>query len=331
MNKTPVAHPVFKIVMNGRDVTADLSERLLSVSYTDFEEGQADTIDIRLEDIDGRLRGPWFPEQGYKLSLQFGYQGMPLQKANDFEIDEIEGEGPPDVVTIRAISAGVKTPYRTNKGRAYEGMTLAALAQRIARRLKLQLVGNIEPINLERVTQIHEHDLTFLRRVAGEYGYAFSVKGTKMVFFKRSELNIRDVIFTLHRTDLTRYSMRDKIMGIPKSAEVSYHDPKTKRVKHYKVENTDRNTSADVVKLNVRAESEQQAKAKAKAAIEEANADATTMNLTIFGNPKAVAGINFRLDGMGKFGGVWHIVKSRHDIDRSSGYRTEIEAKRVSL
>lgn len=316
--------------MNGRDVTADLSKMLLSVSYQDCEEGEADTIDIRLEDIDGRLRGPWFPEQGYKLYLEFGYEGQLRQPSGDFEIDEIAGEGPPDVVTIRAISAGVKTPYRTHQGRAYEGMTLAALARRIARRLKLQLVGKIEPINLQRLTQIHENDLTFLRRVAGEYGYAFSVKGLKMVFFKRSELNSRDVIFTLHRTDLTRYSMRDKIMGIPKAAEVSYLDPKTKHLKHYKVVNTDRNTSADVVKLNLRAESEHQAKAKAMAALEEANAEATTMNLTIFGNPVAVAGINFRLEGMGKFDGVWHIIKSRHDIDRSSGYRTEIEAKRVS-
>ncbi len=84
MNKTPVLHPKFKIVMNGRDVTVDISKSLLSVSYVDAEEGQADTIDIRLEDVDGKFRGPWFPEQGYRLSLEFGYEGTPLQKAGDF-------------------------------------------------------------------------------------------------------------------------------------------------------------------------------------------------------------------------------------------------------
>lgn len=329
MSLAPVLHPAFRIVMNGRDVTADLSKKLLSVSYTDYEEGQADTIDIRLEDVDGKLRGPWFPEQGYTLNLKFGYEGTPLREAGEFEIDEIQAEGPPDVVAIRAIAAGVKTSYRTHKAKAYDDVTLHALAQRIARRLRLQLVGNIEPIPLRRVTQVYEKDLEFLRRVAGEYGYAFSVKGSRMVFFKRGELYGEDAIFTLRRGDLSRYQLRDKIMDVPKSAEVSYHDPKTKRLVRHKVENTDRNTSGDKIKLNVRVENSQQAKAKAMAAIEEANADATTMNLSFFGNPKAVAGINFRLEDMGRFDGVWHIVMSRHDMDRSGGYRTEIEAKRI--
>ncbi len=235
------------------------------------------------------------------------------------------------MIVIRAISAGVKTPLRTPEAKAYDGLTLMQLAQRIARRRKLKLVGKIEHINLQRMTQIHEHDLAFLRRVADEYGYSFTVKGEKLVFFNRGKLYEAEAIFTLRRTDLTSYRMRDKIMGVPRSAVVSSHDPKTKKLNHYKVENTGRRTSADVIKLNYRAESEQQAKAKAQAALVKANSEATTLSLTLFGNPKAVAGISFRLEDMGKFGGLWHIVESRHEISRGSGYVTMIEAKRVSL
>jgi len=327
--RKPVPHPVFKVQMNNKDVTAVLTPHLLSVSYVDFLEGEADTLDVRVEDVDGRFRGKWYPAKGQTLELEFGYEGETLQKAGLFEIDEIEGEGPPDVVVIRAIAAGVKSPQRTHQGKAYDNTTLAAIAQQVARRLKLQLKGKIEPIKITRVTQIHENDLTFMRRLAGEYGYAFSVKGSKMVFFKKAELRQCKPILVLNRTDLTRYHIRDKIMGVPKDAQVAYHDPKTKRLKHYKVRNTDVATSDDRIKLNVRAETDEQARVKAQAALDDANADATQLELTVIGNPKLVAGINFSLDGMGRFGGTYQVVRSRHDIERGSGYRTEIEAKRV--
>jgi phage protein D len=328
-NRRPVAHPVFKVKMNGTDVTAILTPFLLSVSYTDFLEGEADTLDIRLEDSDGRFRGEWFPAKGQTLELEFGYEGQPLRKPDVFEIDEIEGEGPPDVVVIRAISSGVNGLHRTMKSKAYENTTLAAIAQQVARRLKLTLVGKIEPIKINRVTQIYENDLTFMDRLAGEYGYSFSRKGTKMVFFKRAELRQCKPILVIDRTDLTRYHIRDKIMDIAKTGTAAYHDPKTKRLKHYKVQDTTRATSDYEVKVNVRAESEAQAKTKAKAALEKANEDATQLEITVFGNPKLVAGINFDLTGMGRFGGTYHVVRSRHDIERSGGYRTEVEAKRI--
>lgn len=324
-----VPHPVFLVTIAGRNVTADLTPFVLSVSYTDFEEGQADTIDIRLEDVDGRFRGSWYPTKGDAVMLRLGFQGQPLLDAGRFEIDQIGLGGPPDIVTLSAIAAGVTTPYRTHQGRAYENTTLDAIARRVAQRLKLQLVGTIEPIQIRRATQIHENDLTFLRRLAGEYGYAFSVKGARMVFFKHAELWLQETILTLDRTELTRYHLKDKIMGVVGEAKVAYHDPKTKRTKHYTVRDTSRATSSDSLKLNSRAESAAQAQAKARAALDKANGEGTVLEGTVYGNPKLVAGINFGLSGMGVLGGGYHVVRSRHDIDRDGGYRTEFEAKRV--
>lgn len=331
-NKQPVPHPVFKVVMNGKDVTAVLTPYLLSVKYTDFEEGEADTLDITVEDADGKFKGPWYPVKGQTLEMEFGYEGQTMQKAGLFEIDEIDADGPPDVVMIRSIAIGVKHQFRTRQGKAYDNTTLAAIAQQVARRLKLQLVGKIEPIQIIRTTQINETDLTFLKRLAGSYGYAFSVKGAKMVFFKRSDLRSRKPILTLDRTELAHYHLRDKLMGVATSAQVSYHDPKTKLLKHYRVQDTSRATSGDVIKLNVRAESDAQAKAKAKAALEKANENATELELTpTDGNPMLIAGINFELTGMGKFGGIFHVVKSVHDLNRGSGYRVDVDAKRALI
>jgi len=322
--------PRFEITMAGHNVTAALTPYLLSATYTDYVEGQSDTLEIAVEDTDGRFRTTWYPTQGDALQLKLGYQDTTLLDCGGFEIDEIELEGPPDTVSIRAVSAGVLRPQRTHMGRAYESTTLATIARQVAVRLKLSLVGTIEAIPIRRVTQINESDLTFLHRLAGEYGYAFSVKGTRLVFAKRAELRAAKVVLTLSRSDLARYRLRDKIMGVVHEAQASYHDPKTKRLRHYKLRDTSRAAaSADKVKVVTRAESDEQARAQASSALAEANIEATALTLTVEGDPRLMAGVNFTLTDMGKLSGTYHVVMSRHTIGRSDGYTTEIEAKRV--
>jgi phage protein D len=325
-----VPHPAWSLTMNGREVTRDLSKYVLSVTYEDHEEGEADTVDVSLEDADGRFRGDWYPTKGDTLGLRIGYEGAPLVDCGRFEIDEITLAGVPDVVTIRAVATGVTQPRRTREGRAYENTTLRGIAETVARRAKLQVVGTIEPIKIGRVTQIYENDLEFLRRVANEYGYAFSVKGTQLVFVKRADLAKGKSVLTLARKDLRPYSFRDKIMGVVAETEVSYHDPKTKRTRKAKVKDTSRTTGGDTLKLNIRAESSEQAKAKAAAASEAANREATTCEATTFGDPRLVAGINVTLADFGALSGLYHIKRSRHSLDRSGGYRTEFEGRRVS-
>jgi len=294
-------------------------------------EGEADTLDITVEDTDGLFKDQWYPKKGQTLALEFGYEGQALQSAGLFEVDEIDISGPPDQVTIRGIATGVMKAFRTSQGRAYDNTTLSAIAQQVAKRLKLKLVGTIEAIQITRATQIYESDLAFLGRLAGEYGYAFSIKGETLIFYKRTALRSSAPVLTLKRTDLERYHIRDKIKDVAKAAQVSYHDAKTKRLKQSRVQQgAQLDTSDYEVKINVRAESDAQARVKAAAALDKANEDATQLELTVFGNPLLVAGINFMLADMGKLSGSYHVDMSRHISNRDSGYSTELEAKRVT-
>ena len=45
--------------------------------------------------------------------------------------------------------------------------------------------------------------------------------------------------------------------------------------------------------------------------------------------PGLVAGINVELAGFGQLSGTWQVAKSVHRIDRSGGYVTELELRRV--
>lgn len=326
---TTVPHPIFQITLAGRQVTADLSPFVLRVSYTDYEEGQSDTIEITMEDMDKRFLGSWYPTKGDRVHLKMGYQGESLLDCGEFEIDEIELTGVPDTVTLRALSAGVTRPQRTHNGRAYDNTTLSAIAQRVAARLKLTLVGKIAPIKVTRITQVHENDLTFMRRLAGEYGYAFSVKGAKMVFFKLTELHQSKPVLTLRRGDLKRYTFRDKIKDVVKQTKVAYLNPATGRKLSHVVRDTNLQTSGDTLKLNVRVENQEQAILKAEAAMTRQNLESTVATATVEGNQKLVAGVNYTQADMGNLNGDYHIVMTRHEIERGGGYTTELEAKRV--
>ena len=327
-----VPSPRLVVTYNGRDITVDISPMLTELTYTDYIEGESDTLELALENADGLWLDAWYPQHGDKVNAQIGYAEGAMLPCGDFEIDEVELDGPPDVIRIKALAAGVKRSVRTRNGRAYEATTLRDIAATIARRNKLKLEGKIEAIKIARVTQVFETDLTFLKRVSSEYGYSFSVRGNALCFFKRTDLKAEKAAVVLTRTDVTRYRFRDKVHGVALSATVSYHDPRAKRTRRAQALDAQAKTNrrgVDELKLNIRAETDEQAKVKAEAALDRANEDQTGASLTLPGTVKLVSGVNATLQSFGQMDGKYTVTQSRHRFSRSGGYGTEIELKRV--
>ena len=144
-----VPHPVFMLSYGQKNITNDITPYVLSVTYTDYLSGQSDELEVELEDADGRWINAWYPGKGDTLSLRIGYEAAPLLPCGTFEIDEIEFARPPSTVSIRGLATGIRKSVRTRTGRAYENTTLAAIAQRIAKRHKMTLVGKIEPLQID--------------------------------------------------------------------------------------------------------------------------------------------------------------------------------------
>lgn len=342
-----VPHPVFVLSYEQKNITSDITPYVRSVTYTDYLSGQSDELEVELEDADGRWVRHWYPGKGDTLSLKIGYEAAPLLPCGAFEIDEIEFAQPPATVSIRGLATGIKKSVRTRVGRAYENTTLAAIAQRIAKRNKLTLTGKIRDIRIDRVTQYQERDVEFLTRLAREYGYAFKIVGSKLVFTELADLRDGGTVATLKATDLIAIRLRDKIKDIYQEAKVKYHDPKTKKLVVYGVKGdqvaevgqtaastkkqSGQSTSGDTLKLSTRSGSKAAAQAKAQAALDDANLQQTAGSLTVPGNPKLVAGTTFELADCGKLSGKYLVESARHRLDRGGGYVTEVEVKRVAL
>ena len=98
------------ISYNGKDISADIAPYLKSLSYRDNLSGEADDLQIVLEDRAGLWQSSWLPEKGASLdvTLKFsqwasltGEKTFPL---GAFEIDEISVSGYPSEVQIKAVS-----------------------------------------------------------------------------------------------------------------------------------------------------------------------------------------------------------------------------------
>lgn len=341
-----VPHPVFMLSYGHKNITEDIEPYVLSVTYTDYLSGQSDELEVQLEDADGRWMRAWYPGKGDSLSLKIGYEAESLLPVGPFEIDEIEFAHPPATVTIRALATGIKKSVRTRVGRAYENTTLAAIAGRIAKRNRLTLTGKIRDIRIDRVTQYQERDVAFLTRLAREYGYAFKIVGSKLVFTELGDLRDGKITATLKLTDLKSISLRDKIKDVYNEVKVKYHNPKTKKLVVYGVKGgqvaavgqttvttrrrSGQSASGDTLKLSTRSGSKAAAQAKAKAALDKSNQQQTGGTLTLIGNPKLVAGNTVQLELGRWLSGKYLIESARHRRDRSSGYTTELEVKRVA-
>lgn len=332
----PVTLPAVQISYEQKDITADITPYLLSLSYTDYLGGQSDELQVDFEDVDGRWLRGWYPEQGDSLSLAIGDQFSGMVKLGNFELAEIEYSHPPSEISLKALSTGITRAQRTRNPRAYEKTTLAVIVRQVAARLKLSVTGTVRDIPIERVTQYQERDIEFLTRLAHEYGHTFKVVDQTLVFMDNAELAKTEAVAVLDARDIKRIRMRDLIKGVPDKVVATGYDAKTKKTVSVTRKAQPRRKSAKRGIGTRRHLSGAFApvchdfkRVAGGAALADAADEQCTGNITLVGNPKLVAGQVVQLKGYGKLSGRYLIKQARHEINRSSGYTTELEVKMV--
>lgn len=361
-----ILKPAYRVIYKGRDITVDVSQYLVMLSYSDAIAGESDEVTLEFEDVEGLWKNTWEPRKGDELRVEFGYKDN-LTPAGTFIIDEITIQGPPDTLTIKALATSTQQSTRTETSQAFEATTLLDIARKIAAKNGLAVEGYIEPdIEINRVTQNRETDLGFLRRIAEEYGYVFSIKGEQLIFTSIYELDAQPTSIEIDKTDISSYSIEDKTTKTYRAVSVSYRSPRKNKTVKYNAtaEQAVRegvplavqvsvasafaaigpvpaqkwaaqeilkqtNYSDDTLELKIRAENEAQAKRKAAAIVYRKNTRAQTGALSLVGRPDLVAGVNFILTGLGYLSGKYQITKSVHDLSES-GYTTTIDIKKLA-
>lgn len=329
-------HNIVQIIVNGKNVTADVTPYLSRLTYTDNVEAESDDITLSFEDTGGHWQNGWYPQQGDTLTVTIGTPGNPL-KCGIFEIDEVELEMPPDTVTIKSIAAAITKALRTKNSKAFEKQSLKSIAQYFATKHGLKLTGDtseLQKIEIERKTQDRQTDLAFLAGLAKEYGIVFSVRVGQLVFIDIDALEKQAPVMTIPKNEISKARFSDKTSQIYGGAAVTTRNMKSNKVSHWKITPSEQEggkgtLSNDIWQGNTTAENDTQAQAKAKGGLKAKNKDKITGTITVPGNVKLVAGVNIELPDIGQFSGKWHVVSSAHSIDNSGGYVTDASIRKI--
>ena len=314
-----------KLLYNENDVTADFSNYLQSIVYKDFEEDESDEITVTLKDNDKLFQNGWYPEKGAKLSLTIGYDNSEnFLNCGTFTIDENLFNFSPygDTLEIRGLAATINEPLRMVNTDYYEKTSLFEIAEKIAEKYHLEVIKGTKDIQIERVNQVQENDLAFLRRISKDYGYMFKITDNFIVFLETDREKLP--LFTLTKQDIREFEILDSSTNIFKECRVDYFNPETKKLCTF---TATQDIGSGTLKIRQKCTSKEQAKLIAEANLKTQAKEVTCRIILREGNPYFMAGVSFNIAGFGRFDGTYHIKNSTHKVS-NSGWEVFGEAEK---
>lgn len=335
------------IKYNNKDISVDISKYLKSISYTDNLSGEADDLQITLEDKAGLWQSTWMPEKGALLDvmLQQKYwqtlSALPQSlRLGLFEIDEITSSGYPSEVQIKAVSVPDNNTLRgTERSRSWEKAKLQVIANDIASAAGMSLFWDTEenPV-LDRAEQTEQSDLSFLYAICKDKGLALKISDKKIIVFDEAKYEAEKAKITIVKPGTvykkesgmkylfvgTGYSLRTKIRDIYAACRVSYQQGSSKS--NIEATYTVAGKKGKTLQVNEQVESVAEALNLAKKRLREKNKDEVTGSLNMLGNFVLLSGVTVNLLGFGAFDDKYLITRASHDI--GSGYTTNIDVRR---
>ncbi|SFB30389.1 phage late control D family protein [Azotobacter beijerinckii] len=173
--------PICRVVVDGRDITAAVVQRLIGISLTDNRGLEADTLDLQLSDHDGLLA---IPPRGVTVQLWLGWSDSGLTYKGSYTVDETEHSGAPDVLSIRARSADLRKGLKTKRERSWDAVTLGDVIKTIAsgNGLEVVIAPSLAQIPLAHLDQANESDANLLARLGEQHDAIATVKAGTLLF-----------------------------------------------------------------------------------------------------------------------------------------------------
>lgn len=218
---TAYPRPICRVVVDGRDITADITARLISIELTDNRGMEADQLDIALSDHDGLLA---IPPREASIDLWLGWDDTGLVYKGTYKVDETEHSGAPDTLNIRARSADLSGGLKMKRERSWDATPLATIIGAIAMAHGLTpLIGaGLAAINIAHLDQANESDANMLTRLGQEHDAIAAIKAGRLLFMPTgkavtaSGLSLPHVTLTREDGDQHRFlqANRDSYTGV---------------------------------------------------------------------------------------------------------------------
>ena len=327
-------HASAEIIYNGAAVTTQLMGKHSEFTYTDPASGEADSLDIALNDRDRQWITAWLPTPGDTITAAINTYNWEREGDNRilrcgfFILDDFNFTGWPVTGTLSGVSVPVDSSFReTKRTKNWENITIQEIGKEIAKRAGISLVWDVtgEPFTIKNVEQSQQTDCDFYASLCKTYGLATKVYAQKIVVYDREEYKAKDPVAKITEEEIGAWSWHKSLAGTYTGGEYTYTDPYTEAEIKVSV-----GTGARILKKSGKADSKADAERKIKAEVNSANHSATTLSVTITGRTDIVASMCITVVGLGRFSGKYFVDKATSHLSGSGGYTMDLELSLVA-
>lgn len=339
-----------EIAFGGVDITKTIQPYLLSVSYTDNEEDESDSLQIKLQDREDLWLSDWLEDvieaasaEKLEMDCVFVRENWHTNGSDEvlpcglFELDSVSAASPPNTISIKGTSLPFSGQVRqTKKSKAWESYTLSGIAQEMASTAGMSCMyeSDSDPF-YERVEQIDMSDIAFLSTLCHDAGISLKATSQILVLFDQQKYEAKPKVRTIKRRDGTYISYSISTGSAETqyaSCRVSYVDPATGQCIEgiAKTEDyNDEDANNQQLEITAKVATADEAKELAAKRLRERNKYCRTASFSLPGDTSLVAGVTVQLEDFGGWSGKYIIKQATHKIDGSGGYTTSITLRRV--
>lgn len=319
------------LTYNGAAVTSRMVDSKMEITYTDPANGEADSLDINLNDRSRQWTVAWLPVKGDTMTAAIKVQDWDREGDNGalpcgfFILDKFNFTGWPITGTISGISTPADGGFMaTERTRSWEKVTIQQIAAQIATRAGITLAWDVEgePFTISSIEQTSQTDSDFLVSLCTTYGMAMKVYAQKIVVYDREAYKKKDPVATISEGSIENWSWETSMAGTYTGGEFTYTNPKTEKEIKVTV-----GSGTRILKKTGKADSEADAERKIRAEVNEANHGATSLTLTITGRTDLVASQCVTVVGLGKLSGKYYIDKITSHV--GNGFTQDLELSLV--
>lgn len=328
--------PLFRVEINGVDVTSRLSPLVTDIEVTKNSKRSAHTAEIKLADPDGSTL---LPADGAKMKIWLGVEGEGVGEVFEGTVNDVNwsiARGGGRTLKIGATSADQKSKVKQPALRHKDKGTFKDTATEWGKKagLTVQVIGDIGSVERDYWLQQHESFQAWGQRMGEELGASFQIMGDRAIFSPRNEsMSASGQPLTPINAawgDNLLSADISPVIGRPQyeSVVTRYYDREEAKWKDEKV---DVRSATATVKLTdqTSAAGKSHAGSKSKSGSKKSEREKGSGSVTIVGNyaaepeaPLFASGLRDGIDGE-------YIIDSvTHTLTKKNGFETKITIKK---
>lgn len=233
-NLTEYPYPIYRVEVNGIDISPLMAQRLMSMSLKDNRGLVVDSVDIELDDSDGLLE---IPPKGAIIQIWLGWSNTGLFDKGTYKVDSTSHRGAPDVLTISAMANDVSEGLKQKRERSWNDKTILEIFEKVGTEYELKVIVH-EKFASKKIKYIaqNESDANLITRIADENDAIATVKNEHLILLPRgasttvSGLALPRVQITRDKGDQHNYTNGTETDNITGVKAFYYADNKAKKL-----------------------------------------------------------------------------------------------------